>query len=123
VGVLLPFPDVSDLNDCDCRYPAPQRVVERPKAPVLGESLLSGYEIVYGVERHAIRVADVGQWVRFCPLRLLGSEHADMLQAYPAVYKPRAKLSDNAQRAGWQGFIYDLSELPQIASLQVYPSS
>jgi hypothetical protein len=27
------------------------------------------------------------------------------------MFKPRAPLSDRAQRAGWQGFIYDLSSV------------
>jgi type II restriction enzyme len=47
---------------------------------------------------------------------------AHMLQAYPSVYKPRRKLSATAKRAGWQGFMYDLAQLPPVASLQVYPA-
>ena len=35
---------------------------------------------------------------------------AHMLSAYPSVFKPRAKLSESAQRSGWQGFVYDLRE-------------
>jgi hypothetical protein len=27
----------------------------------------------------------------------------------PAMFKPRSPLSENARRAGWQGFIYDLN--------------
>jgi hypothetical protein len=46
---------------------------------------------------------------------------AHMLSAYPSVFKPRTKLSATAKRAGWQGFNYDLRELPPIASQQVYP--
>ena len=46
-----------------------------------------------------------------------------MLSAYPSVFKPRAKLSEKAKRAGWQGFNYDLRELPPIATQQVYPLS
>ena len=45
-----------------------------------------------------------------------------MLGAYAAVFKPRAKLSETAQRAGWQGFVYDLRELPSVAIKQVYPT-
>ena len=44
-----------------------------------------------------------------------------VLGAHPAVFKPRAKLSETAQRAGWQGFVYDLRELPAVAIQQVYP--
>ena len=47
---------------------------------------------------------------------------AHMLGAYPAVFKPRAKLSESARRAGWQGFVYDLSELPPVAMKKVYPA-
>ena len=28
----------------------------------------------------------------------------------PKIFKPRKKLSENAERAGWQGHYYDLSE-------------
>jgi hypothetical protein len=45
-----------------------------------------------------------------------------MLSAHPATFKPRAKLSESARRAGWQGFVYDLRELPPVATHQVYPS-
>ena len=47
---------------------------------------------------------------------------AHMLSAYPAVFKPRARLSESARRAGWQGFVYDLTELPPVAMKQVYPA-
>jgi type II restriction enzyme len=47
---------------------------------------------------------------------------AHMLGAYPSTFKPRAKLSESAKRAGWQGFVYDLRELPTVAMQQVYPS-
>jgi len=47
---------------------------------------------------------------------------AHMLGAHPAVFKPRAKLSESAKRAGWQGFVYDFRELPAIAIQQVYPA-
>lgn len=46
---------------------------------------------------------------------------AHMLATFPSVFKPRAALSPTAKRSGWQGFIYDLTELPPIASQQVYP--
>ena len=47
---------------------------------------------------------------------------AHMLSAHPAVFKPRAKLSESAKRAGWQGFVYDLRQLPSVAMQQVYPA-
>ena len=48
---------------------------------------------------------------------------AHMLSAHPSVFKPRAKLSESARRAGWQGFVYDLTELPSIGIQQVFPAS
>ena len=30
----------------------------------------------------------------------------------PEMFTPRNPLSDNAKRAGWQGFLYDLTKLP-----------
>ena len=35
----------------------------------------------------------------------------------PAMFKPRKPLSSRAKRAGWQGFIYDLSEVNGIVRL------
>jgi Dam-replacing family len=46
---------------------------------------------------------------------------AHMLAAYPSTFKPRTKLKEPAKRAGWQGFVYDLRELPDVAMQQVYP--
>ena len=37
-----------------------------------------------------------------------------VLQASPQVFEPRRPLSTNAKRAGWQGFIYNLTKLPKI---------
>jgi type II restriction enzyme len=48
---------------------------------------------------------------------------AHMLEAYPSVFKPRTALSETAKRAGWQGFIYDLRELPDVGSIQVFPGT
>jgi hypothetical protein len=45
-----------------------------------------------------------------------------MLSAHPAVFEPRTKLGESAKRAGWQGFVYDLHELPSVAVQQVYPA-
>jgi hypothetical protein len=47
---------------------------------------------------------------------------AHILEAHPSVFKPRKALSETAKRAGWQGFMYDLSEVPTVGSVQVYPS-
>jgi hypothetical protein len=44
-----------------------------------------------------------------------------MLEAHPGVFKPRKKLSETAKRAGWQGFVYDLREIPAVGSIRVYP--
>lgn len=33
-----------------------------------------------------------------------------------------AAFSESARRAGWQGFVYDLAELPPVAMKQVYPA-
>ena len=44
-----------------------------------------------------------------------------ILQATPAVFEPRAPLSSTARRAGWQGFVYDLSRLPPIGIRREFP--
>jgi type II restriction enzyme len=54
-------------------------------------------------------------------LRRIDYVPAHMLSAYPSVFKPRKKLSTSAKRSGWQGFSYDLRELPPIATVQLYP--
>jgi hypothetical protein len=54
-------------------------------------------------------------------LRRIDYVPAHMLGAYPSVFKPRKKLSETARRAGWQGFVYDLRELPPVAMQQMYP--
>ncbi len=45
-----------------------------------------------------------------------------ILQVTPQVFQPRIPLSDTARRAGWQGFIIRLSELPRIGIKQLYPA-
>jgi type II restriction enzyme len=35
------------------------------------------------------------------------------------LFSPRSPLSDNAKRAGWQGFIYDLNALPEGALVKL----
>ena len=44
-----------------------------------------------------------------------------VLQASPNVFEPRSPLRSAAKRAGWQGFMYDLRQLPKIGIKQVYP--
>jgi type II restriction enzyme len=46
---------------------------------------------------------------------------AHILQATPAVFEPRAKLSASAKRAGWQGFTYNMTRLPQIGIVRLFP--
>ena len=44
-----------------------------------------------------------------------------VLRASPRVFEPRKPLSASAKRAGWQGFVYNLTELPPIGIQTVYP--
>ncbi|WP_404798915.1 DpnI domain-containing protein [Acinetobacter thermotolerans] len=37
----------------------------------------------------------------------------------PELFVPRKPLSDQAKRAGWQGFLYDLSKVPQGAFIRI----
>jgi hypothetical protein len=37
-----------------------------------------------------------------------------VLRATPSVYEPRAPLGEHAQRAGWTGFNYNLTRLPEV---------
>jgi type II restriction enzyme len=46
---------------------------------------------------------------------------AHILQTSPRVFEPRKPLSSSAHRPGWQGFMYNLKELPPIGIRQVYP--
>lgn len=46
---------------------------------------------------------------------------AHILQATPSVYSPRNPLSGNAQRAGWRGFDFLISEVPAVGIEQIYP--
>lgn len=45
-----------------------------------------------------------------------------VLEACPSVFEPRKPLSSTAKRAGWTGFMLNLSELPAVGRIQVYPS-
>lgn len=44
-----------------------------------------------------------------------------ILQSSPEVFEPRAPLRETAHRAGWQGFIYNLSKIPAVGINQVWP--
>ena len=46
---------------------------------------------------------------------------AHILQASPGVFEPRSPLKQTARRAGWQGFIYNMSRLPAIGIERLYP--
>ncbi len=37
----------------------------------------------------------------------------------PSMYKKRKPLSQNARRAGWQGFIYDMASLEKGALVKI----
>ena len=61
--------------------------------------------------------------VAFSPdgqLRSIDLVPAHILQASPNVFEPRKPLSATARRAGWQGFYYDLRQLPKIGFKRVY---
>jgi hypothetical protein len=47
---------------------------------------------------------------------------AHILQSSPAVFEPRKPLSDAARRAGWQGFFYDLTQVPAVGMVRVFPA-
>lgn len=44
-----------------------------------------------------------------------------ILQATPDVFEPRAPLGASARRAGWQGFVYNITRIPAIGIARVYP--
>ena len=44
-----------------------------------------------------------------------------ILQSAPEVFEPRAPLRETARRAGWQGFMYNLSKIPAVGIRQVWP--
>jgi hypothetical protein len=43
-----------------------------------------------------------------------------ILRATPSVFEPRRPLSEKARRAGWQGFYYNIGELPPIGVRRVF---
>jgi type II restriction enzyme len=91
---------------------------DRPPATVVGGAWRPQHERVIAGIFHPVYIAS------YDGSRLARIDYipAHMLGAYPAVFKPRARLSESAKRAGWQGFVYDLRELPEIGIQRVYPS-
>ena len=55
------------------------------------------------------------KWIDFVP--------AHILQACPTVFEPRKPLSASARRAGWQGFYYNLTQLPQVGIKRVFDAT
>lgn len=45
---------------------------------------------------------------------------AHILRVTPEVFEPREPLKETAKRAGWQGFNYNLTKLPQIGIQTVF---
>ena len=95
-----------------------QKSGEKRPARIVGAAWGPQHERIINGIYHALYVAT------FVNNRLTRIDYipAHMLEAHPGVYKPRNKLSETAQRAGWQGFMYDLRELPDVGSIQVYPA-
>jgi Dam-replacing family len=91
---------------------------EGAPSTVLGAAWRPQHERIIGGIFHALYV------VTFEKRSLIRIDYvpAHMLGAFPGVFKPRKKLSESARRAGWQGFVYDLRELPPVAMQQVYPA-
>lgn len=44
---------------------------------------------------------------------------AHILKVTPDIFEPRKPLSENAKRAGWQGFIIRLDKVPKIGIRQI----
>lgn len=66
---------------------------------------------------HALFIAS------FDAARLVAIDYipSHIVQACPSIFVPRAPLRPSARRAGWQGFKYDLSKLPEIGIFRLYP--
>jgi hypothetical protein len=45
-----------------------------------------------------------------------------VLEATPSVFEPRKPLSANAKRAGWTGFMLNVSQLPLVGRMQIFPA-
>lgn len=121
-----PLPTNFECVDVICKFcgflaqvKATSKAADGHPATVLGGAWRPQHDRVIGGIFHALYVAS------YDGARLVRIDYvpAHMLGAYPAVFKPRSKLSTTAKRAGWQGFVYDLRELPGIAIQRVYPRS
>ena len=52
---------------------------------------------------------------RDCSIYYLSADLQD-----PGMFVPRKPLSSKAKRAGWQGFLYDMSKVNQYAIVRIY---
>ncbi len=77
--------------------------------------------------QHEQILADIFQALFIVTLDSSGRPHsiyyvpAHILRAHPSVYKPRNPLPPTARRPNFRGFVYDLSELPEVGITQIYP--
>jgi hypothetical protein len=55
-------------------------------------------------------------------LRTIDYVPAHILEASPGVFEPRTPLSPTARRAGWQGFVYNMTKLPAVGVRRIYPA-
>lgn len=46
-----------------------------------------------------------------------------ILESAPEVFEPRKPLGPNAKRAGWQGYLLNISKLPAVGFEQIFPKS
>jgi type II restriction enzyme len=75
------------------------------------EQIIAGiYHGLYGV---GFAPSGTLVWIDYVP--------AHILQATPSVFEPRRPLSSTARRAGWQGFVFNLDQIPVIGIHRVYP--
>lgn len=121
-----PLPTNFECVDVICKFCGFLAQVKATTAPspgtapasVLGAAWGPQHERIIGGIFHALYV------VTFADKKLTRIDYvpSHMLGAFPGVFKPRKKLSETARRAGWQGFVYDLRELPPVAMQQVYPA-
>lgn len=123
---LRPLPPNFECVDVICKFcgflaqvKATSRTsADGPPATVLGGAWQPQHDrVIAGIFHPLYVVSYTG-----ASLNRIDYVPSHMLSAYPSVFKPRAKLRESAKRAGWQGFLYDLRELPTIAIQQVYPA-
>jgi type II restriction enzyme len=76
--------------------------------------------------QHEQILADIFQSLFVVTLDHDGLPHAiyyvpsHILRAHPSVYKPRNPLPPTARRPNFRGFVYDLTQLPEVGITQVY---